>query len=127
MGRVVRSSPPTRFIACIGLVVTTPTPPQHVNIFFRWLVPVVGLFVITMFAFIATLLGDPMAARSPAQEFLDRHVVKMFLVEVVAIVGLSVAAMVLDRRQTLRHRSDSSSSDTAEDVANSSPGDAPQS
>lgn len=124
MGRVVRSSIPTRFFACIGLVVTT--PPQHVNIFFRWLVPVVGLFVITMFAFIATLLGDPMAARSPAQEFLDRHVVKLFVVEVVAIVGLSLAAMALDRRQTLRHRSESNGT-TAEDVGSKPADDARQS
>ncbi|MCC7421199.1 MAG: hypothetical protein IT428_13025 [Planctomycetaceae bacterium] len=100
------------------------TPPQHVNIYFRWLVPVVGLFVITLFAFIATLLGDPMAARSPVQEFLDRHVVKLFLGEVIAIVGLSLAAMALDRRQTLRHQSESSRSATENGAANANSGDA---
>lgn len=109
--------------AWIGFAVTT--HPQHVNIFFRWLVPVVGIFVITMFAFIATLLGDPMAARSPAQEFLDRHVVKLFVGEVIAIVGLSLAAMVVDRRQTLHHQAEAGSDGGKTDVETPNPGAGP--
>lgn len=88
----------------------TESPPQHVNVFFRALVPAVGAFVVTMFAFIATLFSDPEAERSPASAFVDRHAVTLFVVEVAAIIVLSVAAMVLDRRQSLRFRSERPSS-----------------
>ena len=79
-------------------------PPQHVNAFFRLLVPAVGLFVVTMFAFIATLFSDPTAEKSPVQRFLDQNIVLLFTVETAAIVAFGFAAMILDRRQTVRHQ-----------------------
>ncbi len=82
------------------------TPPPHVNVWFRGLVPVTGLFVVTLFAYIALLFSDPDAPQSPAQKFLDAHAVTLFVGEVVAIVVLALAAMAIDRRQSERARKD---------------------
>ncbi len=80
----------------------TESQPPHLNFLFRLLIPVCGLFVVTLMAMVATLFGDPAAAASPAHRLLDRYAGTALLVEVCAIVVVAVLAMVVDRRQTIR-------------------------
>ena len=56
-------------------------------------------FVITVFALVATMFGDP---RSPMNAFLDRHGLNLVAIEVVGILVSGVLAMALDRWQSLR-------------------------
>jgi hypothetical protein len=56
-------------------------------------------FVITVFALVATMLGDP---KSPVNAFLDAHGLTVIAVEVVGILISGVLAMVVDRWQALR-------------------------
>lgn len=58
-------------------------------------------FVLTIFASIAALFGDP---RSQAAVFLNEHGAGLIAVEVAAILVCGFLAMAIDRRQTLRAR-----------------------
>jgi hypothetical protein len=97
-------------------------PPEHVNLFFRLAAVAAALFVITVFAFTATLFGDP---ASPAAAILQKNAGKLFVGEVAALVAFGVAAMVVDRRQSLRHRASSPTPTLSEEpsaIDPSSPG-----
>ena len=91
----------------------TTEPPPHTSLLFR-LTAFAGIaFVVTIFALIATIFGDP---RSPAARWLNRNVGVLLAVEVAAILVIGFAAMAQDRRQTLRERVES-----GETKANSEP------
>ena len=80
---------------------STTDPPKPVSLLFR-LTAFAGIaFVVTIFALIATIFGDP---RSPAARWLNRNVGALLAVEVAAILVIGFAAMAQDRRQTLRER-----------------------
>lgn len=69
---------------------------------FVFVIPCAILFVVTIFAMIATAFGDP---ASPLGRFFDRHGVLIILVEALVLAGASLVAMSLDRwvsRPTVR-------------------------
>lgn len=88
---------------------TLPTnePPPRASLLFR-LTAVAGIvFVVTILALIAIVIGN---SQSPGARWLNRHAGSLFAVEVAAILVLGYAAMLQDRRQTLRERDESDSS-----------------
>lgn len=68
------------------------------------------VFVITILAMVAMMLGDPMA---PVAVWFNSQGTVVLVVEVVAIVLLGLAAMTVDRRETLRAQSRSPLPDAA--------------
>ncbi|MES2790261.1 MAG: hypothetical protein V4719_11670 [Planctomycetota bacterium] len=70
-----------------------------VNLFFRMAAGLVLLFVITIFALIAILFGDPAA---PIAKLLDRYGMQLIIVEMCAILITGALAMTVDRWQVLR-------------------------
>ena len=75
----------------------TPAPPLHVNLFFRLAAGLVVLFVITIFAMIANLLGDP---RAPVAQFLDRYALHFIIGETIGILITGTLAMTIDQANT---------------------------
>ena len=57
------------------------------------------VFVITILSTVAMLLGDPAA---PANVWFNQHGTTVLMTEVAAVVLLGLAAMTADRRETLR-------------------------
>ncbi|MFM9965019.1 MAG: hypothetical protein ACKV2Q_27785 [Planctomycetaceae bacterium] len=79
-------------------------PPNRASLLFR-LTALAGIaFVITIFALIALVFGDP---RSPAAMWFNRNAGALLAVEVAAILVLGFAAMAQDRQQALRDRDES--------------------
>lgn len=78
--------------------------PKPASLLFRLTAVAAGLFVVTILALIAVVIGN---SPSPGARWLDRNAIPVFAVEVAAILGLGFAAMAQDRRQTLRERRDS--------------------
>lgn len=60
---------------------------------------VTTLFIITILAMVAMLAED---ARSPANQWFNRNGAAVLIVQVVAIGLLGMAAMIADRRETIR-------------------------
>ena len=56
-------------------------------------------FVVTIFAMVATMFGDP---RSPMNQFFDQSGGSLMMAEVVGLLVAGLLAMGLDRWQTLR-------------------------
>lgn len=75
--------------------------PKPASLLFRLTAVAAGLFVVTILALIAIVIGN---SQTPGARWLNRHAGSLFAVEVVAILGLGFAAMAQDRRQTLRDR-----------------------
>ncbi|HTI50067.1 MAG TPA: hypothetical protein VL475_03920 [Planctomycetaceae bacterium] len=73
-----------------------PTPSR--NIFFPLTIAFSSLFIVTILALVAVLFGDPHA---PAALLLDRCASWLLGVEVAGILTAGLAALVVDRRQTL--------------------------
>lgn len=73
--------------------------PKPASLLFRLTAVAAGLFVVTILALIAIVIGN---SQSPGAVWLNRHAGSLFAVEVFAILGLGFAAMALDRKQTLR-------------------------
>ena len=78
---------------------TTPT------LFFRLVIPTTVVFILTIFALIASVFGDPEA---PVARWLDANGNSLLLWELVVVFGLSVLAMSADRFRTLRGRDEPS-------------------
>lgn len=74
-------------------------PGSKPTLFFRLVVPATSVFVMTILALIAVLFGDE---RAPLARLLNRHGNTLLVLEFVAILVLSLLALVLDRRQILR-------------------------
>ncbi len=76
-------------------------PPS--NLFFP-LTAVFGVaFVITIFALVARMFGNP---RAPINRFLDEYGMHLILTEVIGILLSGLLAMVVDRLQTLARTED---------------------
>ena len=67
-----------------------------VNLFFRMAAGLVLVFVVTIFALIAILFGDPAA---PVAKFLDQYGMQLIVVEMIAILVTGALAMTIDRWQ----------------------------
>ena len=74
-------------------------PALGVNLFFRMAAGLVLVFVVTIFALIAILFGDPAA---PVAKFLDRYGMQLIVGEMVAILVTGALAMTIDRWQASR-------------------------
>lgn len=70
------------------------------NIFFRFVLITTSVFVVTILALLACVLGD---GRSPVNQWLNRHGTTLILYEVAAIGITGMLALVVDRWQTLRN------------------------
>jgi preprotein translocase subunit SecG len=79
-------------------------PPQPASLLFRLTAVAAGVFVVTILALIAVVIGN---SQSPGARWLNRNAGAVFAVEVGAILGLGFAAMAQDRRQTQREQRDS--------------------
>ena len=79
---------------------------------FRLTALVATVFVITILAMVAMLLGDPF---SPANVWFNQHGATLLMLEVVAIVMLGVAAMTADRRESLRSQPAAAPEDNEQD------------
>lgn len=75
--------------------------PKPASLLFRLTAVAAGLFVVTILALIAIVIGK---SQTPGARWLNRHAGPVFAVEVGAILGLGFFAMAQDRRQTLRER-----------------------
>ena len=74
-------------------------PRTKPTVFFRLIVPATVVFILTILSLIATLFGNPEA---PVAKWLDANGNRLLFVEFVIVVVLSLLAMVVDRRRTLR-------------------------
>ena len=88
------------------------------NVFYRLLIVVVGLFVLTVFALLAT------AFSGSGGGLLDRYAGTIILIEVVATLVIGLLAMAVDRRRMVReyHRalSDRETTTSTPDAAGTS-------
>ncbi len=80
---------------------TKPTDqPPPLSFLFRLVIVACGLFVVTIFALVASLLSD---SNSSMINFLNRHGSTLIGCEVVGIILLSVIALKFDRSPILRN------------------------
>ena len=69
----------------------------HVNVFFRLAAGLVVMFVITIFAMIANLLGNP---KAPVAQFLDKYALHLIVLETIGILVTGMLAMTIDKSQS---------------------------
>lgn len=69
------------------------------HILFRLTAVATSVFVITILAMVAMVLGD---TEAPVNVWFGAHGTMVLVIEVAAIVVLGLAAMTADRRETLR-------------------------
>ncbi|MCR9202266.1 MAG: hypothetical protein NXI04_26790 [Planctomycetaceae bacterium] len=74
-------------------------PQTKPALLFRLVVPATVVFILTILALIACLFGDPNA---PVAQWLNANGNRLLIVEFVAVIVLSLLAMVVDRVRTLR-------------------------
>lgn len=80
-------------------------PGAPASLLFRLIVPATAVFVVTVMSLIAVVFSDQ---RAPVARFLNEHGTKLLIVEFVAVIGLSLLAMTVDRIRTLRELRNSS-------------------
>jgi hypothetical protein len=78
-------------------------PPPR-NFFFPLAAFCSALFIITIFALVASVFGDP---RAPLARLFDRYAGRLFAGEVAAVLVTGFLALFLDRRETKRSQNDS--------------------
>ena len=81
------------------------TPPPPLNLFFRLAVVLATVFIVTVFAFVAAILGDP---ETPIIRTINQHGGQVVLWEVVALLIVAVLAMMLDQWRNRKSRQTSS-------------------
>jgi len=81
-----------------------PDAPPGRNIFFPLAAFCSALFVVTIFALVASVFGDP---RAPLARLFDRYAGRLFAGEVAAVLVTGFLALFVDRRQTMHFRNDS--------------------
>ena len=75
--------------------------PKPLNIFFTLVIIASALFIITIFAMSANILGDENA---PMTSIIDRYAGIALVIEFVAILVFGFLAMALDRSEMLREK-----------------------
>ena len=73
------------------------------RVLFQLTAVVTMAFVVTILAMVSMTLGEPTA---PVNLWFDKHGGTLMLVEVLGIVFFGLAAMTVDRRETLREQAD---------------------
>lgn len=58
-----------------------------------------AVFIVTILAMVASMLGDP---RAPISRFLDEQGGNLIAIEVASLFVVGIAAMALDRHRTVR-------------------------
>ena len=81
------------------------------NIFFRYVIIASSIFVITILALLASVLGD---GQAPGYRWLNRHGTTLIVFEVIAIGVTGLLALVIDRRRILRETAGNTPSDSTE-------------
>lgn len=81
------------------------------NLLFRLAAVLSGLFVITILALVASILGDPAA---PVAQFLERQGGRLLLAEVAGILVTGICAMFWDRWRSLSAASEHRDMHTAD-------------
>ncbi len=76
-----------------------PRPPQQHNVFFRLLIPLSALFVVTILALVACVFST---SPSRIHRFLAEQGGLLITIEVTSILLVAAIAMVVDRIQILR-------------------------
>jgi len=87
-------------------------PGSKAGFLFKLIVPFAAVFIVTILAMIAIVFSDP---RAPIARFLDRHGNILLTVEFVAVIVVTLAAMILDRLQILADLRNQSSDNTPQD------------
>ncbi|MEY3176411.1 MAG: hypothetical protein RLZZ436_4325 [Planctomycetota bacterium] len=83
-------------------------PGSPASLLFRLIVPATAAFVITILAMIAVLFGDD---RAPFARIINQYGNLALVLEFIAVVVLTLAAMTADRLATLRQLRDGRSSE----------------
>jgi hypothetical protein len=87
-------------------------PGSKPGFLFKLIVPIAAVFIVTILAMIAIVFSDP---RAPIARFLDRHGNMLLTVEFVAVIVVTLLAMIFDRLRILadlrKQRSDESQND----------------
>ena len=74
---------------------------RNSNLLFWLLIPLGGLFILTVLAMVATLFSDP---RTPAARFFERYGEGLVASETLLVLVTGLLAIVLDRCRTLRYQ-----------------------
>ncbi len=87
--------------------------PKPLNIFFTLVIIASALFIITIFAMSANILGDENA---PMTSIIDRYSGIALGIEFVAILVFGFLAMALDRSEMLREKAKEEESPSADKI-----------
>ncbi len=74
-------------------------PGSRPSLLFQLIIPATAIFCVTILSLIAVVFSDP---RAPIAQFLNRHGNTLLIAEFVVVIVLSLLAMIMDRRQSLR-------------------------
>ena len=74
-------------------------PGSKPSLLFQLVIPATAIFIVTILSLIAVVFSDP---RAPVAQWLNRHGNTLLIAEFVAVIVLSLLAMTMDRRQTLK-------------------------
>jgi hypothetical protein len=89
-------------------------PGSKPGFLFKLIVPIAAVFIVTILAMIAIVFSDP---RAPIARFLDRHGNTLLTIEFVALIVVTLLAMIVDRLLILadlkKRRSDDSQNVTS--------------
>ena len=89
-------------------------PGSPASLLFRLIVPATAIFIVTVMSLIAVVFSDQ---KAPVAKFLNAYGSKLLVVEFVAVMGLSLLAMTVDRIRTLRELRNSSKEKTEHEVS----------
>lgn len=89
-------------------------PGAPASLLFRLIVPATAVFIVTVMALIAVVFSDQ---RAPVAKFLSEYGTTLLVVEFVAVMGLSLLAMTVDRIRTLRELRNSSKENTERELS----------
>lgn len=89
-------------------------PGTPASLLFKLIVPATAIFIVTVMALIAVVFSDQ---RAPIAKFLNAWGTTLLEVEFVAVMGLSILAMTVDRIRTLRDLQNSTKEKSETNVA----------
>ena len=89
-------------------------PGAPASLLFKLIVPATAIFIVTVMALIAVVFSDQ---RAPVAKFLNAWGTTLLVVEFVAVMGLSILAMTVDRIRTLRDLRNSAKEKSETEVA----------
>jgi len=93
-------------------------PGSKAGLLFRLVVPAVVVFIATILAMIAAVMGDQ---KAPFWRWLDRNAGFLLIVEFATIIILTLLALTVDRIQALRFETPASCESATPSPASTSP------